>query len=39
MNAVDYKGMTDRAREVLDKVGLKRRPGQLVEEISISEKQ
>ena len=39
IRVVDYKGMTDRAREVLDKVGLKRRPGQLVEEISISEKQ
>lgn len=36
---VDYKGMTARAKEVLDKVGLKRKPGQLVEEISISEKQ
>ena len=31
--------MTARAKEVLDKVGLKRKPGQLVEEISISEKQ
>ncbi len=39
IRVVDYKGMTDRAQEVLDKVGLKRRPGQLVEEISISEKQ
>lgn len=36
---VDYKGMTARAKEVLDKVGLNRKPGQLVEEISISEKQ
>ena len=36
---VDYKRMTARAEEVLGKVGLKRRPGQLVEEISISEKQ
>ena len=36
---VDYKGMTARAKEVLDKVGLQRKPGQLVEEISISEKQ
>ena len=39
IRVVDYKGMTDRAQEVLEKVGLKRRPGQLVEEISISEKQ
>ena len=39
IRVVDYKGMTDRAQEVLDKVGLKRRPSQLVEEISISEKQ
>ncbi len=39
IRVVDYKGMTDKAQEVLDKVGLKRRPGQLVEEISISEKQ
>lgn len=36
---VDYKSMTSRAAEVLDKVGLKRKPSQLVEEISISEKQ
>ena len=39
IRVVDYKGMTGRAQEVLDKVGLKRRPSQLVEEISISEKQ
>lgn len=39
IRVVDYKGMTDRAQEVLEKVGLKRRPSQLVEEISISEKQ
>ena len=39
IRVVDYKGMTGRAQEGLDKVGLKRRPSQLVEEISISEKQ
>ncbi len=36
---VDYKSMTEQAKTVMDKVGLKRKPGQLVEEISISEKQ
>lgn len=36
---VDYKGMEERARRVLDQVGLKRKPGQLAEELSISEKQ
>lgn len=36
---VDYRGMNSRAAQVLEKVGLKRKPGQLVEEISISEKQ
>lgn len=36
---VDYKKMREEAQEVLDKVGLKRKPNQMVEEISISEKQ
>ena len=39
ISVVDYKGMVEQAGNVLDKVGLKRKPGQLVEEISISEKQ
>lgn len=36
---VDYKGMEKRAGEVLDQVGLKRKPSQLAGELGISEKQ
>ncbi|MEY8353302.1 ATP-binding cassette domain-containing protein [Lachnospiraceae bacterium 54-53] len=39
ISIVDYKSMEGRAEEVLKKVGLKRRPGLLVEDLSISEKQ
>ena len=36
---VDYQKMNERAKELCEKVGLKRDPKTLVEEISISEKQ
>ena len=39
IQVVDYKQMHDRAVELMAKVGLKRDPKTLVEEISISEKQ
>ena len=39
IQVVDYAYMRKRAKEVLDKVGVKRDPNQFVEEISISEKQ
>lgn len=38
-SVVDYKLMKEKAKEVLDKVGIQRNPNQFVEEISISEKQ
>lgn len=39
VKVVDYKYMNERAKELLSKVGLKRDPKTLVEDISISEKQ
>lgn len=39
MSLVDYKKMNEKAKEVFEKVGIKRNPNTLVEEISISEKQ
>ena len=39
MSLVDYKYMNDKAKEVLEKVGIKRSPNTMVEDISISEKQ
>ena len=39
MTVVDYKLMNDKAKTVLEKVGIKRNPNTMVEDISISEKQ
>lgn len=39
VSVVDYKKMSEVAKEVLDKVGIKKDPKLFVEEISISEKQ
>lgn len=39
LKLVDYGAMQQRAKELLEKVGLKRSPKTLVEELSISEKQ
>ncbi len=39
MPVVDYKFMAEKSAEVLEKVGVKRNPKTMVEEISISEKQ
>lgn len=39
ISLVDYKLMNEKAKAVLDKVGIKRSPNTMVEDISISEKQ
>lgn len=39
VKAVDYKYMNQAAKQLLDRIGLKRNPNTLVEELSISEKQ
>lgn len=39
VSAVDFKYMEERTKELLEKVGLKRSPTELVENLSISEKQ